>query len=205
MKPDLQCVAGCSEGAGGDLLYHACISLYDGSVATIRPIEPADEPAMVAFHQSLSDESVERRYYYHMKLDQRIAHDRLAKSCQCTEEDVALVADRLSPATGKHEIIGVGRIWLTGAHEAEVALVVADRWQHFHVGTRIMRGLLRVAARKGLHRVHATIMADNIEMHRLCAHYGFTIPFIGTLPVIASKEITDVDRMNDEPSSSRSA
>ena len=42
------------------------------------PPDPAeDEPLLVKFHQTLSPESVYRRYFSQLKLDQRIAHERL--------------------------------------------------------------------------------------------------------------------------------
>jgi acetyltransferase len=55
--------------------------LNDGSAVTIRPIRPEDEPLMVKFHHSLSDQTVYLRYFGPLKLDQRIAHERLSRLC----------------------------------------------------------------------------------------------------------------------------
>src|SRR4051794_10231411 len=49
-------------------------TLADGQAVTIRPIRPEDEPLMVAFHQSLSAQSVYFRYFQTLKLSQRGAH-----------------------------------------------------------------------------------------------------------------------------------
>ena len=55
--------------------------LKDGTAVVIRPIQPEDEPLLVKFHETLSEESVYHRYFTQLKLDQRIAHD-LPKSSQ---------------------------------------------------------------------------------------------------------------------------
>ncbi|HEX8201519.1 MAG TPA: acetate--CoA ligase family protein, partial [Isosphaeraceae bacterium] len=54
-------------------------TLADGRAVTIRPIRPEDEPLMVAFHQTLSDQSVYFRYFQALKLSQRVAHERLTR------------------------------------------------------------------------------------------------------------------------------
>lgn len=44
---------------------------------------------------------------------------------------------------------------------ADVAIVVGDRWQHHGVGTTLMRKLGGAAARRGVDRFTATMLADN--------------------------------------------
>ena len=53
--------------------------LRDGSPILIRPIRPEDEPMMVAFHATLSEQSVRMRYLEGLKLDVRTAHERLVR------------------------------------------------------------------------------------------------------------------------------
>ncbi len=48
---------------------------------TIRPIRPEDEPLLVAFHRTLSEESVYLRWFHMMSLNHRIAHERLVRIC----------------------------------------------------------------------------------------------------------------------------
>ena len=77
----------------------------------IRPIRPEDEPLMVRFHATLSERSVYLRYFHLMKLEQRIAHERLTRMCFIDyDREMALVAERCDPATGEREILGVGRL-----------------------------------------------------------------------------------------------
>ena len=46
---------------------------------TIRPVRPEDEPALVRFHETLSDRSVYMRYLQPLLLSLRVAHSRLAR------------------------------------------------------------------------------------------------------------------------------
>ena len=74
--------------------------LKDGTAVTIRPIRPEDEPLMVRFHQTLSERSVYLRYFATLKLDQRIAHERLSRICfNDYDREMALVVERRDPTT----------------------------------------------------------------------------------------------------------
>ena len=53
----------------------------DGVPLTIRPIQPEDEPPMVRFHQTLSEETVHARYFSYLQLVERTAHERLTRVC----------------------------------------------------------------------------------------------------------------------------
>jgi acetyltransferase len=58
-----------------------------------RPIRPDDEPMLVKFHQTLSEETVYHRYFSALKLSQRIAHKRLLRICfNNYDREIALVA-----------------------------------------------------------------------------------------------------------------
>ncbi|HYP09368.1 MAG TPA: acetate--CoA ligase family protein [Bryobacteraceae bacterium] len=73
----------------------------DNIVVHIRPIRPEDEHRMVNFHERLSERTVYQRYFHHMKLEQRIAHDRLAKICFVDyDRQMVLVAERTNPQSG---------------------------------------------------------------------------------------------------------
>ncbi|HJZ98999.1 MAG TPA: acetate--CoA ligase family protein, partial [Candidatus Solibacter sp.] len=65
----------------------------DGAEVMIRPIRPEDEPAMVKFHQTLSERTVYLRYFHLMNLEQRTQHDRLTRICFIDyDREMALVA-----------------------------------------------------------------------------------------------------------------
>jgi acetyltransferase len=151
--------------------------LKDGTPVMLRPIRPEDEPLIVQFHKTLSERSVYYRYFSVLKLDQRVAHERLTRICfNDYDREIALVADRRDAKTGRHEILGVARLSkLRGLDEAEFAMVVSDLWQNQGLGTQLLKTLVQIGRDEKLARITATILPDNREMQHLCRNVGFTI------------------------------
>ena len=151
--------------------------LKDGTEVTVRPIRPEDEPLMVTFHRGLSERSVRLRYFHAMKLGARTAHDRLIRVCFGDyDREIALVAERRDEKTGAREVLAVARLSkLPGGTEAEFAMLVSDQWQNRGLGTQLLRMLLQVARDEKLEVVSADVLAENLEMQRVCEKLGFTI------------------------------
>ncbi len=157
--------------------YIAPWTMKDGTTVTIRPIRPEDEPLVVQFHQTLSEQSVYFRYFHLMKLSQRTAHERLMRLCFIDyDREMALVSDYKNPQTGKHEILAVGRLsQLHGVKEAEFALLVSDRFQRQGLGTQLLRRLLQIGKDEGIQVVTADILPENSAMQRVCEKVGFQL------------------------------
>ncbi len=157
--------------------YVAPWTLKDGSPITIRPIRPEDEPLIVQFHETLSEQSVYFRYFHLMKLSRRTAHERLTRICFIDyDREMALVADYKNPDTGEHEILGVARLSkLHGVNEAEFAMLVSDPYQHQGLGTELLGRLIEVGREENLDRVRADIMPENTAMQRVCEKVGFKL------------------------------
>ena len=153
---------------------------WQGRQITIRPIRPEDEPLMVKFHQTLSDRSVYLRYFAPLKLDQRIAHERLSRICFIDyDREMVLVVERRDPQTNEAEILGVGRLSkLHGANEAEFALTVRDQWQRHGFGTQLLKLLVQVGRDEKLERITATMLADNHEMQHLARKVSFKVEHV---------------------------
>jgi acetyltransferase len=119
-------------------------TMKDGNDVTIRPIRPEDEPAMVRFHETLSERSVYLRYFHLMNLEQRTTHERLTRICFIDyDREMALVAERRNPETGENEILGVSRLTkIHGTNEAEVAVLVSDQWHGRGLGKELLARLL---------------------------------------------------------------
>ncbi len=151
--------------------------LKDGTPVTIRPIRPEDEPLVVTFHRALSERSVYLRYFTQLKLDERIAHERLSRLCFIDyDRDLALVVEREDPQTKQHEILGIGRLSKSpGLNEAEFALLVADQWQKQGIGARLLATLVQAGRDEKLTRVTAAILPDNHDMQAIARKVGFTI------------------------------
>jgi acetyltransferase len=150
----------------------------DGARVRVRPIRPEDEPLMVRFHATLSEESVYMRYFHMMKLDQRTAHERLTRICFIDyDREMALVAEHTDPETGEREIMGVARLSRNGAApaEAEFSVLVSDRFQRQGVGTLLVERLLEVGRAENLQRITAEILLDNRPMQRISKRLGFRL------------------------------
>ena len=157
--------------------YVAPWTMKDGNPVTIRPIRPEDEPAMVRFHETLSERSVYLRYFHLMNLEQRTQHERLTRICFIDyDREMALVAERRNPETGESEILGVGRMMkIHGTTEAEVAVLISDKWQGRGLGKELLARLLIVGADEKLSKLTADILPDNREVMRICEKLGFTL------------------------------
>jgi acetyltransferase len=147
----------------------------DGREILFRPIRPEDEPLMVKFHETLSDESVHLRYFHMEKLDTRVAHERLIRKCFIDyAQEMALVAERTAAETGQREILAVGRLSKSqNAQKAEVAVLVSDHYQRQGLGTELLDRLIEVARQEKLQEVVAHILLENLAMRNLADRFGF--------------------------------
>ncbi len=150
-------------------------TMKNGVAVTIRPIRPEDEPLMVRFHETLSDRSVYFRYFHPMRLNQRVAHERLQRMCFIDyAREMALVVDHRDPQTGAREILGVGRlIKLHASNDGEFAILVSDRCQGCGLGTELLRRLVHIGKEEKLSRIVGDVLPDNREMLRVCEKLGF--------------------------------
>jgi len=149
----------------------------DGTAVTLRPIRPEDEPAMARFHATLSDQSVYFRYLHALRLDRRVAHERLARICFIDyDREMVLVAERAGDAAAEPEILGVARLnRLPWRNEAEFALLVSDRFQRRGLGRELLGRLLDVGQREGLRRIVGFISPENQPMLALARSLGFRL------------------------------
>jgi acetyltransferase len=171
--------------------YVAPWTLRDGTLVTIRPIRPEDEPLLSAFHQTLSEHSVYLRYFGPKALHQRAAHEQLTRVCFIDyDRELALVADHIDPASGRHEIIAVGQlIKLHDPSTAEFALIVGDRYQRCGLGAELLGRLLRIGREEQIDRVVGEILPDNMGMKQLCKRLGFRLKCSLTGPVLAELDL----------------
>jgi len=144
----------------------------------IRPLRPEDEPALVAFHGTLSERSVTQRYGLPISLSDRVRHERLRRI-------VFADYDRHIPlaAFAGKRLIAVARLSRirSGAAtpqdtdgSARFAIVIGDHYQERGLGTILMQRLLDTARAEGIRRVTAEVRTDNRPMQHICKRQGFT-------------------------------
>jgi acetyltransferase len=161
-------------------------SLSDGQSVVIRPIRPEDEPLLARFHETLSERTVYLRYLEHLKLNQRTAHQRLARLCFIDyARDMALVAERIE-ADGARALLAVGRLSQTGPAEAEFSLLVADAFQGRGLGGEMLGRLVEIGRQEGLRRITAEIARDNAAMRTLCHKLGFRLDATTSDPTVSA-------------------
>jgi len=163
-------------------------TMRNGETVAIRPIRPEDEPAMVRFHESLSERTVYHRYLQVLNLSQRVAHERLIRICFIDyAHQMALVAERTDPATGEKRIIAVGRLQGLGQPEAEFSIVVTDDYQSQGLGTELLRRLIDIGRREGVKAIIADILAENTAMQSVAEKLGFQIQRDLEEPVVSAR------------------
>jgi acetyltransferase len=154
--------------------YISSFKISDGIEFTIRPIRPDDEPLVVQFHRELSERSVYYRYFSPLELSFRTSHERLITKCFVDyDREIALVAEHTGPH-GKPLIVGIGRL-IRGhsGNSAEVAFVVADRFQGKGLGTYLIEQLIAVGRTEGVSTLHGVLLFENSEMKTLFEKAGF--------------------------------
>ena len=125
---------------------------------TTRPVQPDDETRFLRLWPRLSPDTRYRRFHAPVHRLPREVVSRLVQVDHDARE--ALVA------TVGGEVVGVARYDRspTDPAEAEFAVVVEDGWQGVGLGRQLLTELTRLAARRGVRVLTATVQADNDRM-----------------------------------------
>ncbi len=145
-------------------------TLKDGTLITLRPIQPEDEPL---WKDMLDRSSPESRWFRFRHVFQHATHEMAVRYCFIDyDREMALVAELDTPAGPK--LLGVGRLVSDVDHvAAEYAVMVTDDWQGRGVGTLLTTECLKIARDWGVRDVTAETTADNIRMQRVFERQGF--------------------------------
>jgi len=155
--------------------YISKVKLPDGTTITVRPVKPEDEPLLVKFHHTLSERSIYFRFQKSLKLDERIAHERLTRICfNDYDREIALVVEHRPSRGQAPEIIAIARLSkVHGQNTGEIAMLVSDAWQRRGLGTLLVSRLVQVARDEKLRRVQVRLGTVNEAMTRICQRLGF--------------------------------
>jgi acetyltransferase len=86
---------------------------------------------------------------------------------------MALVAELANADSGVPLIVGVGRLSRRPlSQEAELAVVVADRYQHQGLGGELIAQLVKIARAEKLKRIVAEFHSENSAIRHLAGHGG---------------------------------
>jgi acetyltransferase len=138
--------------------------LPDGTLVVLRPIEAQDKSALHAAFLRLSPESARSRF---LAPKSRLTAAELAYLTEIDHADHEAVVAVL--AHEPRQIIGVGRfVRVAGDPEAaEAAIVIGDPWQGQGLGRHVGLVLADLARARGIRRLTASLLAENVAAHRL--------------------------------------
>jgi acyl-CoA hydrolase/GNAT superfamily N-acetyltransferase len=146
--------------------------LDDGTLVTLRAMNPTDEPATRDLFYSLSRETM---YYRYMSYLERIPRKQLRNYVYIDHRNEVAIVGTVPEAHGE-EIIAIGGYYLDQkANRAEVAFVVRDDWQRRGIGSFIMKHLANIAKRNGIAGFTAEVMRDNKAMQAVINHSGLQV------------------------------
>jgi acetyltransferase len=136
----------------------------------IRPLSPADAKALERFYVDLSEDSRHLRFF---DCSRGIGHTQSVSFCTPDHEHrEGFVA--VTPRDGDDRPRIVGHLCLEPVDEttAEVAIAVADAYQHQGIGRRLMLAGIEWARSVGIVHLRATMLATNGPIQRLVSSLG---------------------------------
>ncbi|MDX1570918.1 MAG: GNAT family N-acetyltransferase [Xanthomonadales bacterium] len=144
-------------------------TLSDGTRVRIRPITSDDLDAERTFLGRLSAESLRGRFLGGVN---HLSEKDLQRLCDIDHEhEMAFVA---MGGNGADSEVGASRYAVDGeSDQAEIAVVVADDWQHKGLGSLLLMHLLDYAKLHAINELHSLEFADNEAMRRLARDFGF--------------------------------
>jgi acyl-CoA synthetase (NDP forming)/RimJ/RimL family protein N-acetyltransferase len=143
----------------------ADVLLSDGGTVHLRPITPADAPAVVALHSRFSDRT---RYLRYFSPYPRIPARDLTRFTTVDHAD----REAFVVALGD-QLVAIGRYDRISSDEAEVAFVVEDAHQGRGIGSVLLEHLAAAAAEHRIRRFVAEVLPENGAMMRIFTDAGY--------------------------------
>jgi GNAT superfamily N-acetyltransferase len=140
-----------------------------GELVTIRPIRPTDAAMESDFVRKLSERTKHYRFLGGVK---ELSPAQLKLFCEVDgQHSMAFVAT--VQTDGSEAEIGVGR-YVPGskADVRELAVTIADEWQHQGVGKLLVQHLVAFARDYGIRHLYSLELNDNSAMRELADELG---------------------------------
>ena len=144
------------------------VVLRSGSTLRLRPIRIEDAPALLAFYQRLSPDSLYFRFFSLPKIDA----ERAAGFCRVDyDRHFALVGETAG------RIVAVAHYFRLPQRpdRAEVAFTVEDALQGQGLGTRLLERLAEIARARGITTFEADVLGHNRRMIDVFRSCGFEL------------------------------
>ena len=143
-----------------------------GESVTIRPIHPADSVMEDKFVRNLSAET---KHYRFMGGVTELAPEELKRLCNVDgRHSMAFVAT--VNQSGRETEIGVSRYAeYPGDGAGELAITIADAWQHKGLDRLLLKQLITYAKTHGIKQLYSVELADNTAMRELASEFGMRV------------------------------
>jgi GNAT superfamily N-acetyltransferase len=140
----------------------------DGMELQISPINESDAERLVAFHATLSEESIYFRFFStHPKLTPAEI-DRFTHVDGASRVALLVLDEDRIVAVGRYDRLG-------NSPEAEVAFVVSDAYQKHGLATALLNRLAVIARAHGIETFVALTLADNRRMRGVFVDAGYDV------------------------------
>ena len=142
--------------------------LTDGRGVRIRPVMPEDRTALRALHEGASGQSTYQRFFIRSRV---VAEQYAGRVCAGADDGHWVVIAELG---GKPAAVG-DCYRAPGSAEAEIAVLVADEYQHDGIGTLLMAHLVAWARRAGIRRFVAEVLTSDMHGQDILRRPGFRV------------------------------
>ena len=150
--------------------YNMQRTLHNGLKVTLRPVECTDQAEFKEFFKALSPTSVHFRF---LEIIKELPSESVEKYCNLDfNREIAIIALPM----GGDKIVAVARLILSlKDRRGEFALVIADAWQGFGLGTELLACLIKIAGDYQLEELVCVLSADNSRMIGLAEKFGLKV------------------------------
>jgi RimJ/RimL family protein N-acetyltransferase len=171
------------------------VTLRDGVIVHLRPVQASDAAALCCLFQQLSPASRRLRFFSACP----DLHQAIGWATQVDgDRRLGLVA--IAADTG--QLIAHAGAERDPHHpdHAEFALVIADRYQGRGLGKILLDRLLQAAHGAGIQRLTGEVLADNHRMLNLLRHSGYPVSLHLTAGAVLVQVSTSPGRSADKAS-----
>ena len=146
--------------------YRQLVTLPDGTRVLIRPLTPEDKNALVVFFSAVTSEDA--RFMRGSIGDAQMIAG-WAEHVDYTKvlPMVAVVNDKIIGDSTLHFRSGSER------HIADVRIFLAKEYRKCGLGTSMLRTIIEVAKKQGVHQLVAKIVSDQVSTIKAFQHLGF--------------------------------
>jgi RimJ/RimL family protein N-acetyltransferase len=147
-------------------------TLRDGTEIFFRPVKPTDEPALSEMLYSLSEKSVQTRYFTHTMT---FPHKDVQQLTNIDyRRDISIVG--VVPSVSGEQIVAMAQYFLDPKTQAaEVAFIVQDEWQQKGMGTFLLDYITQIAKKRGVRRFYAKVLPANKPMLTIFYNSGYKV------------------------------